>query len=66
MSAQLDLFKSEDQTIYEIVLNLKSQLDSMRKKLFAEIGELRKENEFLSLQLQLMMEEEGYEKITTP
>lgn len=58
MIQQLDLFKSDTDTLFEMMTNLKGQMDSMRRKLFAEIDELKKENEFLSLQLELMHEKE--------
>lgn len=56
-SAQLNMFETEEESALIAITIIKSQLDSFRKKVFSEIGELKKENEFLSLQLQMMIEE---------
>jgi len=57
MSAQLNLFETEEETALTLVSKLKGQMDAMRKKLFAENQELKQEIEFLSLQLQMLIEE---------
>jgi hypothetical protein len=57
MTAQLNMFETEEETAIIAVTNLKAQLDSMRKKLFGKLGEQEKEIEFLSLQLQMLIEE---------
>ncbi|NDD54796.1 hypothetical protein EBZ39_13190 [bacterium] len=57
MAAQLNMFETEEETALVAVTNLKQQIDSMRKKLFGKIGEQEKEIEFLSLQIQMLIEE---------
>jgi predicted nucleic acid-binding protein len=54
---QLNMFESEGETALIAVSVLKEQIDSMRRKLFAKIGEQEKEIEFLSLQIQMLIEE---------
>lgn len=51
---QSDMFI--DPAILDLVNSLKVQLDSTRKKLFAEINEAKAEVEFLSMQLQILIE----------
>ncbi len=57
MTAQLNMFETEEESALLAVTNLKSQMDSMRRKLFAKVSEQEKEIEFLSLQLQMLIEE---------
>lgn len=55
-SYQTDMFI--DPAVLELINSLKNQLDSTRKKLFAELSEAKEEIEFLSLQLQTKIERE--------
>lgn len=56
MSAQMDLFEAPVDAL-SLCSNLKTQQDAIRRKFFAEISDLKKEIEFLSLQLQMVIEE---------